>query len=64
MSKYVHLHLHGCKLGKWKGICETEHSRVFNEAGQEGHKIHEVYLRYEMEGERLRGTGGAERVTF
>lgn len=57
MSKHVHLHLHGCKLGKWKGICETEPSRVFNEAGQEGHKIHEVYLRYIRGGGETEGYG-------
>lgn len=52
VSKHVHFHLRGSKLGKWKGICETEHSESL--MGQEGHKIHEVCIRYE------RGEGEAE----
>lgn len=64
VSKHVHFHLRGSKLGKWKGICETEHSESLMKWGRKATKYMRFVSDMKGERERLRDRGGVERVTF
>ena len=52
--KHVHFRLHGSKLGKWKGICETEYSESLMKWGRKATK----YMRFVSDNKR--GEGEAE----